>query len=236
MKTCLSQLHTEPFITERTWTEDDVPILTAAVSVPQPVPSSGRIARRIARFYRLQSRAYLRYCERWLFPQARAEYRAALSVSGPLPHFRAELSYRVTYNEGGLWSLYTQSAERTLPGQTLFVRRGDTWDLTAGYPAAAADFFPPHTPWKRRLLDLAAREIERQERAGAAAYREDWRRALRRRFNSRNFYLTADGFTFFFPMYAIAPAAEGIPAFLLPYGEDGLPVRFPCHGGKREGS
>lgn len=217
-----TELHTEPFAAEREWTVEGIPVLTASITLPQPEPLSDKVSRRIHRYYQLQCRAYLRYCERLLLPQAEAEYRAALAASAPLPCFRAELGYRVTYNEGGLWSLYTQSREVTLPGRTLLVRRGDTWDLAAGYPVPLSDFFPPRSPWKRRLLDLAAAEIQRQEKAGVARYHDAWRRELRRHFNAQNFYLTAEGLSFFFPMYAIAPAAEGIPAFTLPYGKEGL--------------
>lgn len=133
----------------------------------------------------------------------------------------------MTYNEGGLWSLYTQSREVTLPGQTLVTRRGDTWDLAAGYPVPLGDFFPYRSPWKRRLLEAASSEILRQERAGISRYHEGWRRELRRRFNPQNFYLTAEGLAFFFPMYAIAPGAEGVPTFLLPYGEGGPSTARP---------
>ena len=217
-----TELHTEPFAAEREWTVEGIPVLTASVTLPRPEPLSDKVSRRIHRYYQLQCRAYLRYCERWLLPQAEAEYRAALAASAPLPCFRAELGYRVTYNEGGLWSLYTQSREVTLPGQALVTRRGDTWDLAAGYPVPLSGFFPPRSPWKRRLLDLAAAEIQRQEKAGVARYHDAWRRELRRHFNAQNFYLTTEGLSFFFPMYAIAPAAEGIPAFTLPYGKAGL--------------
>lgn len=218
----LTELRTEDFAAEREWTVEGIPVLTAKITLPQPATAKDKVSRRILRYYRLQCRAYLRYCESWLFPQAEAEYRAALAASAPLPCFRAELNYRVTYNEGGLWSLYTQSREVTLPGQTLVTRRGDTWDLASGYPAAIQDFFPPRTPWRKRLLRLAAEEIERQERVGIARYHEGWRKDLRRHFNAQNFYLTAEGLAFFFPMYAIAPSAEGVPTFLLPYGEEGI--------------
>lgn len=224
MRESLMSLHTEPFAAEREWTVEGIPVLTASVTVPRPEPPAGGVSRRIHRYYQLQCRAYLRYCERWLLPQAEAEYRAALAASGPLPCFRAELGYRVTYNEGGLWSLYTQSREITLPGRMLVTRRGDTWDLSAGYPVPLRDFFPPRSPWKRRLLDLAAAEIQRQEKAGVSRYHEGWRRELRRCFNAQNFYLNSEGLAFFFPMYAIAPGAEGVPTFLLPYGESGLPA------------
>ena len=222
MKTCLTELRTESFATEREWTVEGIPVLTAAVELPQP-QGADAVSRRIRRYYQSQCKAFLRYCERWLFPQAEAESRAALAASAPLPCFRAELGYRVTYNSGGLWSLYTQSREVT--GHTLLTRRGDTWDLAAGYPVPLSAFFPARSLWRRQLLALAAEDIQRQERAGIARYDPEWRKKLRR-FNSRNYYLTEEGLTYFFPMYAIAPAAEGIPVFTLPYGQrDLLP---PC--------
>ena len=230
MRELLTQLHTEPFAAEREWTVEGIPVLTASVSLPQPVPMNDRVSRRIHRYYQLQCRSFLRYCERWLLPQAEAEYHAALAASAPLPQFRAELSYRVTYNGNGLWSLYTQSREVTLPGRTLLTRRGDTWDLAAGYPAALSSFFPQAKGWKRQLLAAVEAEIQRQERDGVARYHEDWRRALRRQFNPRNYFLTENGLAFFYPMYAIAPAAEGIPVFTIPYGTAGF--RFP--GGGKE--
>ena len=218
MKTCLTELRTEPFAAEREWTVEGIPVLTAAVELPQP-QGADAVSRRIRRYYQAQCKAFLRYCERWLFPKAEAEYRAALAASAPLPCFRAELGYRVTYNSGGLWSLYTQSREVT--GHTLLTRRGDTWDLSAGYPVPLSAFFPARSPWRRQLLALAAEDIQRQERAGIARYDPEWRKKLRR-FNSRNYYLTEEGLTYFFPMYAIAPAAEAIPAFTLPYGQQDL--------------
>ena len=220
MKASLTELRTESFAAEREWTVEGIPVLTATVELPQP-QGADAVSLRIRRYYQAQCKAFLRYCQRWLFPQAEAEYRAALAASAPLPCFRAELGYRVTYNEGGLWSLYTQSREHTLPGPALLTRRGDTWDLTTGYLVPLSAFFPVRSSWRKQLLSLAAEEIQRQERAGISRYDPDWRKKLRR-FNSRNYYLTEEGLTYFFPMYAIAPAAEAIPAFTLPYGQRDL--------------
>ena len=115
MKASLAQLSTQPLVTEREWTEDGIPVLTASCSLPQPVKPQGAAARRVRRYYQLQRRCFFRYCETWLLPQARAEYHAALAASRPLPCFRAELGYRVTWNQDGLWSLYTHTRE-TCPG------------------------------------------------------------------------------------------------------------------------
>ena len=220
----LEALETVPFAAEREWEVEGVPVLSASAQVPEPV-DTGRTARRIKRFYRLQCRSFLRYCEKCLLPQAAAEYRAALEASRPLPSFQAELTYQVTWNQGGLWSLYTQVREAPGPGPALLTRRGDTWDLAAGYPVPLKDFFPAGTAWKKRLLAQAAAEAERRERAGAGRWREDWRRQLRRRFNPPSFYLTEEGLACFWPMYAIAPASEGVPVFVLPYGPEGPPER-----------
>lgn len=221
----LRSLRTEPFAAEREWEAEGVAVLWASAEVPEPVPAEDRVSRRIRRFYQLQCRSFLRYCERCLLPQAAAECRSALEASRPLPAFRAELRYRVTYNEGGLWSVCTQVREALGPGPAQLTWRGDTWDLAAGYPVPLRDFFPAGTAWKKRLLTHAAEEIQRRERAGAGRWREDWRRELRRRFNPQSYCLTGEGLAYFWPMYAIAPPTEGVPVFLLPYGGGVTPER-----------
>ena len=80
MKKSLTELHTETFTAEREWTVDGIPVLSACVCVPQPVPAMDRVSRRIWRYYQLQCRSFLRYCEGWLLPQAAEEYRAALEA------------------------------------------------------------------------------------------------------------------------------------------------------------
>lgn len=213
----MTSLETEVFSAEREWTVDGIPVLTVRIALPEPVGQEPRLAPRVRRYYHAQCGAHLRYCGRQLFPQAAAACRAALETSAPLPCFHAELDFRVTYNENGFWSLYTQSREPGPDGRTLLRRWGDTWDLRTGYPAPISAFFPPRSGWRKTLLTLAAEEIRRQEAAGHAQYFPNWRRMLRRHFNPRSFYLTDGGLTFFYPMYAIAPAMEGIPVFTLPW-------------------
>lgn len=216
----------EVFAAERTWTEDGIPVLTARIALPEPIGAETRFIRRVRRYYRAQCRAYLRYCDRQLFPVAAAACRAALAVSTALPQYEAELTFRVTYREDGFWSLYTQSREPGTDGRTVLRRWGDTWDLRTGYPVPLSSFFPPRSGWRKKLLALAAGDIQRQEAAGHARYLTGWRRKLRRYFNSRSFYLTAEGLTFFYPMYAIAPGMEGIPTFTMPWNAAELRTRI----------
>ena len=73
----LTQLHTEPFGAEREWEVEGIPVLSASVSLPQPVPAADKVSRRIRRYYQAQCRAFLRYCEKTLLPQAAALWRSA---------------------------------------------------------------------------------------------------------------------------------------------------------------
>lgn len=203
----------------RVWDADGIPILRGSASLPE-TPGKDRRCRRVRSFYALQERMFFRYCERDLRPWAETEYREARRNSGPLTCLEASLEFRETYRAGRLWSLYTELRENAAPGPPSRRRWGDTWDLATGYPVALSDFFRGRPRWKRDFLLLAAAEIERQEKRGLSRYYPDWRQRLRRAFHTRNYYLTPDGIAFFFPMYALAPALEGVPTFTLPWDGD----------------
>lgn len=211
---CLTAPRLVPFSIQREWTQDGMVILRAEISLPQPVWED-RTARRIRRFYRAQARAYLRYCQRLLLPQLQICRQEALDTSTPFTPAEARLDYHLTYDDGRFLSLYTQSMETGLPAGAQCSRHGDTWDLASGYPAPLTAFCP--RSHRKILLAAAADAIRQQEAAGSAQYRPDWPRQLRRAFNSRNYYLTAEGLVFFYPMYALAPPLEGIPSFTVPF-------------------
>ena len=77
----LTQLHAEAMTAEREWTVEEIPVLSASISLPEPVPAADKVSRRIRRYYQLQCRSFLRYCETYLLPAAAEEYRAALAAS-----------------------------------------------------------------------------------------------------------------------------------------------------------
>ena len=233
MKNLIQQLEIETFSAQREWTVDGIPVLQADISLPCPTAPAGRIQRRIERFYQLQSRSYLRYCENWLAPKAAADCRQALQTSAPLPQYTARLTYHITCNENGIWSLHTDSHE-FIGGKPLVLRRGDTWDLHTGYPLPITSFFPHHALVRKQLLQAAANEIRRQEAAGVSCYDTAWPQKLKRSFNRNNFFVTPELLCFFWQMYAIAPAAEGIPTFSIPLdGGICLPPREKAESGAR---
>jgi hypothetical protein len=201
---------------EHTWDVDGVPVLHALISLPCP---EEKAQRRIRHYYQLQSRAFVRYCESFLLPEAKASFAQALSESHPFQCWETELTCRITYQEGSLLSLYTQSRE---PGP-LVIRRGDTWDLSEGAPVPLSRFFRRRGLWRRVFYHAACADLERRQRGGAADLREDWRRQLKRSLNPRDYYLTEEGLTFFLPMYALGGAQLGIPTFTVPWNEKNSP-------------
>lgn len=214
-------------ILEQEWTVEGIPVLSARLSLPRPTAGAGRkVLHRLERYYRQFGASYLRYCQEFLYPQAAAAFAQAAAVGAPLPQFSAKVSHRVTWNENGLWSLYLDAVERG--GVPLTVRRGDTWDLSTGTPVPLVEFFPGRTSPRKLLPALATEEIQRQTEAGNAVYREDWRKLVRRAFSGGNYYLTPEGLCFFYQMYALAPAAEGVVVFSVPWEGGGvcLPQRF----------
>ena len=66
----LTQLHAEAMTAEREWTVEEIPVLSASISLPEPVPAADKVSRRIRRYYQLQCRSFLRYCETYLLPAA----------------------------------------------------------------------------------------------------------------------------------------------------------------------
>ncbi len=198
---------------ERGFTHEGRTVLHASVRLPQCRSQDPR-ARRVDRYYERMARSYLKYCETFAAEQAQ---RALADTDAPC--VRAELTYRKTLAQDHLCSLYIDAAERGGVPPRLIVRRGDTWDLREGYPLPVTAFTSEKNI-RRLLLRAAYEQAKCQQAAGVAEYYENLTARLRRSFNTENFYLTPDTFCWFYQMYAIAPAMEGVPVFTLPFEDN----------------
>ncbi len=205
----------------RQWTGEGIPILQAKAALPRLFSPHGRhkSAGRINRFYRDYLRAFYRFCAKDILPPARADFLAAASESRPLPLTEATLSSTVTYERSGIVSLYTDLTV-TAPGRSFSSRTADTWDLKSGCPLSLDCFFPSGRAPKKDLVRFARECAVRRIEEGAL-FREDYRRALRRYFSARRFYLTDEGLVFFYPRGCAAPMSQGPLTFLVPYSETG---------------
>lgn len=200
----------------RSWSFEEIPVLTACWSDPKLPPAAPRVVRRIQRFYQMQRRAFLRYCEGWLYPQAIDALAAAQETSAPLPQIQAELRICDCFQSGGIWSLYSEIRESGL-GRAQLRRTGDTWDLASGYLLPLSHFLPGG---RRELIARTVAEMERRETAGLLRCQENWRRNARRCFDARRFYLTEEGLKWFYPTGVLTSAGPMV--FTLPYGTCGL--------------
>ena len=208
------------FTTEkRVYPPDDVPLLTATVRLPRWDGTGGE---RLDRFYTAYEKAFFAYCQRVLLPQAQAALEAARHSGGALPAWLIDLDTTVTMERADLISLYTDTTERC-GGRRLLLRRSETWDLADGCLLPLGDLFPGMPLPRRKLIRAAADQIRLQQEQGVALYHPDWQRRLRSDFSSDRFYLTEQGLCLYYQMFSIAPAAEGIPVFSIPWDPDAGP-------------
>ena len=205
----------------RSYPPDDLPLLTARLRLPRWDGTGGRA---FDRYYAAYGRAFFSYCRRDLLPRAAEALALARETGGALPEWRIELDTTVTWDKDGLLSLRTDTVERC-PGRRL-LRRSETWALADASLVPLSRFFPERTRWRRTLLSAAAAQIRSQQQQGVALYLPDWQHRLRAAFSADRFYLTEKGLCLFYQMYSIAPAAEGIPVFCLPWDSEAGP-RLP---------
>lgn len=215
----------EALTEEESWEADGITVLTASLTLPQ-LAGTGGCVRRFNRYYRRFCRAYLSYCKQILLSEAADSCRAAMAVSAPWSAAHAELSWRVSLRSGDILSVVCDARETIHGLPPFFIRRAEVWDLGMGLPVPLEEFFPMRTRCKKALLRFAREETLRRVEAGAP-YRENWRAMLRRAFNARNFYLTEDALCFFYPLYAVAGASEGIVTYTIPFDEENGPFLPP---------
>ncbi len=129
-------------------------------------------------------------------PAARLDaFRLALSESRLWSPMRFTLRATVTRSGPKLYSLFW---ELRLTGsgaeEATYLRVADNWNLDTGYPVRMSDLFPPSYPYRKRLVEEAARQLA----PNGAGHGKTLRRC-RRLFSERSFYLDENNLYFFFP-------------------------------------
>jgi len=88
-------------------------------------------------------------------------------------------------------------------------------EAPGGSPLTLGELFPPGFRWRAWALAEVERQLRARLSAGESWFAPDWEARLPRSFDPERFYLTEAGPVIYFPLYSIAPYAEGIPAFSL---------------------
>lgn len=201
------------------WTQvlkyEEEPVLSLSLRWPK-LPDSRASFRRIDRYYRQVSEMWKARWSTILYRRACEAVAAARAQSRPFRPWEAGMDYVLTYRQNGLLSLYLTLHEYTGGAHGITTRCGDTWEICSGTPRSLYSFFPPRSHPKRILLAEAARQVDRRVSSGESLYYSDWEQRLSADFSPERFYLTQEGeLALFYPLYTLAPYAEGIPVFTI---------------------
>lgn len=179
-------------------------------------------AARINRYYLHMNRQIIRYCKKRLLPHVIKAYKSAVERGEAFTETRVFAKSRLTYNENGILSIYTDISENSEFG-SITIRFGDVWNLNTGCPVSLSAFFPYAKNYKKKIKDYVISEVSRLRHRELGSYFDRVKRNCRRYFTSDNFYLTDEGLVVFYQMYTIGPRSVGVPSFTLKWSEKG-----PC--------
>lgn len=167
----------------------------------------------INRCYRHAAEIWRRRWERELYCMACLDLADRRARGKPFRPWQARLTTQITYQGNGVLSLFQDGTEQAGYDRPLTVRRGDTWDLQTGAPQSLARFCSGQRHWKRKILEQVCQQMQMRLAQGESLLDTDCIRKRKKYFREDCYYLTSEGANVFFPMYAIAPGAEGIPTF-----------------------
>lgn len=205
--------------------------LLASVLISQPIfegevrPSA---LKRVNQYYERFTKKLLRYANTKLRSAAEEHYRYSMENMFPFNPFELRSDFYITYNSDNTLSLYTDVYEYRGGAHGSTLRFADIWIVSLGCPASPAEFFPEGTNYKSLLINNAVELAAKQLSEGTAMYFENYETLIRKNFSSANIYLTQSGMALFYQQYAIAPYAEGIPVFIIPYNDESGPSLPPC--------
>ncbi len=209
--------------------QNGVLLCTALISQPTVKGQASKWAlRRINSYYERFAKKLLRYVNTVLRENALSDYEYRTENGFPFFPYELRSDFALSFNKEGVLSLYTDVYEFTGGAHGNTRRFADIWYGDTGFPAAVSDFFPKGANYKKLLTDVAIREASAQMEAGTSMYFDDYPRLIIKNFSNRNIYLTDSGMALFYQQYEIAPYAEGIPVFVVPYNGETGPFQPDC--------
>ena len=202
-----------------TWTwkqvlkQDGEPVLLLSIRRPD-FPEERRATRRLQRYYRRLVDTWKARWEQALFPLACQALSQAREQSRPFQPWTASLDYAVTLEDEDRLSLRLEVLEQCPTQRPARVWCGDTWNKHTGTPVLLRGLLPVGTT-RRDLTDLLAQQAAQRLAGGESMLYEDVEYRAKVSFSPERFFLTQEGLVIFYPMLALGPAAEGVPAFPL---------------------
>lgn len=182
-----------------------------------------KAANRMNVYYFSRAAAFERYCRKKLFSMAVEQYRFSQQEGYPVMQYEAICDYEITYNDDCTLSMYADQYIYSGGANGTTTRSAQTWSLKNGRQLPLSRYVRD-TKW---LIGRIVSQIYAQIESGQGNYFDDAEQNAEEEFDKDNFYLTPDGLTVFYQMYAIAPHSSGIVQFPIPY-QKGTVMRPRC--------
>lgn len=192
--------------------EDGTVILKANYVFPEQTnPDAAGIA--VNAFFDQQLTELIRYLEGDLHDAAQSDYQMAKDQSQFTP-YEDDQDYSITYESSNLICFLRKYYSYSGGAHGNTAVSGDIFRLDSGRHLGIADFFTVDAKtYKERLFS----SILKQADATSDLLFEDYRTKLAECFDPDNFYLSKDGFVFYFQPYEIGPYASGVIEFNIPF-------------------
>lgn len=203
-------------------------ILKSTIKYPKFISGAFyNMTSKLNNLYRTQALIYQKKNVMNLNQMAIAEYEYSVAHNYPIREFEAYVNYEVTYNQNCAISLYFDQYEYSGGAHGLTVRDSDTWNLLKSMRMNLTDFYPNNPNYMEQIMQEVITQIKMQIADGSGMYFENYEQLVRDTFKPNNFYVTTDGLVVYFQQYDIAPYASGLPAFVIPFHENG-PIEPVC--------
>ena len=193
-------------------------VLEYALRWPQ-VEGAGLGGRWISAYYRRLAGSWRRRWEREVYLQACLDLVRCREESRPFTLWRGELAGQDVLLRDGLLSLRFLGWESRGAKFPSRVRWGEVWRVRRGSPCPLGELMAGQRRWRGRLWAALARQGEAGWRTGDCFLDPDWLKRAKGARPLRDYCLTEEGVEVALPQCAAAPAAEGCPAFTVPWEE-----------------
>lgn len=204
-------------ITKKSFTDtmcyEDKPVLNYQIKIPKVCTKNYHSDMVINRYYeQMTSKLLFEYIPQ-LYHDSAARYIDSKKKGFPFFMSEYDNGFTVSYNQKGFLSLYFDTYLFTGGANGEFSRYGNTWDIYSGRHMELEDFFCPGFAYRDLILDKITEQVmERQEE-----YFENAPELVEQYFDPERYYLTVEGFAFFYEAYQIGPRIDGIPVFIIPF-------------------
>jgi len=168
-------------------------------------------------FYDAIIKSFTEYCEKRLYKNAAAEFMAKKADETEVfKPFGAVMTFDVTYNKQDLLCVYLDINIYSGKGRGNIARKSQIWKTDKGELLSPEHFIKFNYHVKQKICGYICEIMEKKARNGEEYYIKSDMQSVYRYFNMNNFYMSENGYSFFFPQNTIASPESGILSFEIP--------------------